>query len=82
MWKNNKITNYIIMGLVNEIINGWKNFAFPNKKIEELAIKRLLICTDKNKCKAMKPNKGCGICGCYIPAKVRSPKSHCPKKLW
>jgi hypothetical protein len=67
------------MSLLEEIYNGWKNYLFPNLQIEELAKKRAVICVN---CPKLKSNKVCSICGCYIPAKVRSPRSKCPIKKW
>lgn len=70
--------------LVSEIIEGWKNFAFKNPKVEEIATKRAeqcVNCTIKGK-PVMKNKKFCGICGCYIPAKVRSLSSKCPLGKW
>jgi hypothetical protein len=63
-----------------EILVGWTNLALKhNVIIEEHAKKRISICVD---CPLFNKNKTCKICGCYMPAKARSPKSHCPKKLW
>lgn len=36
---------------------------------------RLLIC---NNCEHLKPLKICGLCGCFIPAKVQLKSSYCP----
>jgi len=66
--------------LFEEIISGWTNLALKNNvAVEETAKKRIAKCVD---CQQFKKNKSCGICGCYMPAKARSPKSHCPMKLW
>lgn len=67
------------MSLLEEIYQGWKNYAFPNAIIEEKAKKRVAICVS---CPKLKPNKVCGSCGCYIPAKTRSPRSKCPLGKW
>lgn len=72
------------MGILNEIYDGWKNYVFPSPQIENLAKERAKICVN---CKingkpGMRRNKTCKICGCFIPAKVRSPKSNCPLKRW
>jgi hypothetical protein len=67
------------MSQLNEIISGWKNYIFPNKQVEELAIERMEICLG---CDKLKDNKRCGVCGCFMPAKVRSVKSTCPLKKW
>lgn len=68
------------MGKLQEIIDGWKNFTFKNSEIEALAKDRARICVN---CPQLKQNvNACKICGCYIPAKVRSIKSKCPLKKW
>jgi hypothetical protein len=64
-----------------EIYEGWKNFAFPSPKVEELATRRIAICV-KNNCGKFQTNKFCSLCGCYMPAKTRNPKSHCRLKKW
>lgn len=69
------------MSQLSEIYEGWKNLTFPNPIIEELAKKRIAICVS-NECKRFKPNKSCALCGCYMPAKVRSSKSKCGLKKW
>lgn len=70
------------MDKLEEILNGWKNYIFPNKKVEELAKKRISICLNKQICKKLSNRNYCGICNCYMPAKVRNPKSKCPKNYW
>ena len=67
------------MSHLNEIIAGWKNYIFPNKDIEKLAIDRMEICLA---CPKLKDNKRCAMCGCFMPAKVRSELSTCPLKKW
>jgi len=69
------------MSQLSEIYEGWKNLTFPSPQIEELAKKRISICV-ANECKKFKANKSCALCGCYMPAKVRSPKSSCLLKKW
>ena len=66
------------MSQLSEIFEGWKNYAFPNKDIENEAKRRMTICVG---CDKLKKNK-CVLCGCYMPAKVRSPKSRCRIKKW
>lgn len=70
------------MTILEEIFFGWKNTVFKNEKVEELAKERIKICTDKKQCTKLLKSKRCSLCGCYMPAKVRSPRSKCPKKLW
>lgn len=67
------------MNRLTEIYQGWKNYAFPNPQVEEVAKRRIAICVD---CPKLKPNNTCMLCGCYMPAKVRSLKSHCRLKKW
>lgn len=67
------------MSRLSEIFDGWKNYTFPNPSIEELAKKRITICID---CDKLKKNNTCSMCGCYMPAKVRSSKSKCRLKKW
>jgi len=67
------------MSRLSEIFDGWKNYAFPNPSIEELAKERIEICVD---CDKLKKNNTCKLCGCYMPAKVRSPKSKCNLNKW
>ena len=69
------------MSQLAEIYEGWKNLAFPNPAIENEAKRRIEICVS-NKCGKFKPNKTCQLCGCYMPAKVRSLKSHCYIRKW
>lgn len=67
------------MGKLEEIYSGWKNLTFKNPEIEDMSRKRIKICAVCNK---LRNNNTCKICGCYIPAKVRSPKSRCPLAKW
>ena len=70
------------MSMLSEIYSGWKNLAFLNPEVEELAKKRIVICVS-NQCKYFaSEHKICEKCGCYTPAKVRSPESKCPENLW
>jgi hypothetical protein len=69
------------MSRLSEIYEGWKNYIFPNPEIEKEAKRRIAICIETN-CKEMQPNNTCSLCGCYMPAKVRSPKSKCKLKKW
>lgn len=67
------------MSRLSEIFNGWKNYTFPNAKVEEEAKKRMEICVE---CENLRKNNSCKLCGCYMPAKVRSPKSKCLINKW
>lgn len=67
------------MSRLSEIYEGWKNLTFPNEKIELEAKRRIAICID---CDKLSKKNCCKLCGCYMPAKVRSSKSHCRIKKW
>ena len=67
------------MSKLSEIYEGWKNLTFPNKRIETEAKRRINICID---CDKLNNRNFCVLCGCYMPAKVRSSKSHCRIKKW
>jgi len=67
------------MSLFEEIVTGWKNYIFKFPEMESIAKDRLKICLS---CDQLRSNNTCKSCGCYIPAKVRSPKSKCPINLW
>lgn len=62
----------------DEIKEGWKNYMFPNEKVEQIAKKRASICSDCDQ-------NGFGVCkacGCPLAAKTRSPESKCPLNKW
>ena len=69
------------MSQLSEIYDGWKNYVFQDPQIEELAKKRIAICV-ANECGKFKTTKSCAMCGCYMPAKVRSKKSRCFMGKW
>lgn len=69
------------MSQLMEIFAGWKNLTFPNPEIEAEAKRRITICVG-NSCGKFKKNKTCALCGCYMPAKVRSLKSTCRLNRW
>jgi hypothetical protein len=69
------------MSVLLEIFEGWKNYTFPNPQVEEIAKKRIAICVS-NECGKFRKNKTCALCGCYMPAKVRSIKSNCRMNKW
>lgn len=69
------------MSRLQEIFEGWKNLTFQNPTIEKEAKRRIAICL-KNDCKKLNDRNYCALCGCYMPAKVRSPKSHCRMNKW
>ena len=67
------------MSRLLEIFEGWKNYTFQNPQIEMEAKKRMAICVE---CEKLKRNNSCTMCGCYMPAKVRSTKSRCKLNKW
>lgn len=67
------------MGRLQEIYAGWKNLALPNYGIEKEAKRRIAICVG---CPKLTQRNYCKLCGCYMPAKVRSPKSRCRLGKW
>lgn len=67
------------MSKFNEIIDGWVNYIFPNDNVEATAKMRLKLCLE---CDKITKKNTCKICGCFIPAKVRSEKSSCPENKW
>ena len=69
------------MSQLSEIYDGWKNYVFQDPEVEEIAKKRIAICV-ANECKKFKSNKSCAMCGCYMPAKVRSKRSKCSMGKW
>lgn len=68
------------MSKFEEIVSGWKNYFFKDEEVENKAKVRLKICLECNHIN--NSNDKCTICGCFIPAKVRSLKSKCPKSKW
>ena len=74
------------MSKLEEIFIGWKNLIFENEKLEEIAKERIRICVEE--CKTVDGSNGltehstCKVCGCYMPAKTRSPQSSCPLNKW
>jgi hypothetical protein len=69
------------MSQLQEIYEGWKRLAFPTPEIEIEAKRRIAICV-QNDCKKFRSNKTCALCGCFMPAKCRSLKSHCMIGKW
>jgi len=67
------------MSRLSEIYEGWKNLVLTNPNVETEAKRRIEICVD---CDKLLKNNSCKLCGCYMPAKVRSPKSKCLLKKW
>lgn len=64
---------------INEIISGWFNYLIGYNDINGIDKLRLNIC---NKCDKLRKDNTCEICGCYMPAKVKSKKSKCDLNNW
>ena len=67
------------MSKLSEIYEGWINLIYPNPRIKQIAEERFDICSN---CDYLQKNKVCKLCGCYMPAKVRSMKSSCDDNNW
>lgn len=65
---------------IKSILEGWKNYIFPNEEVEEIAKHRLLVCS---KC-PHRINSKCGECGCPLETKARAvnQRNKCPKDKW
>ena len=63
---------------LKEIVAGWYYLFFRREHIEKLALERAAVCS------ACPHNTGtkCGLCGCPLQAKMRSPDSTCPDGRW
>lgn len=70
------------MSKFNQIVEGWVNHIFPSEEIKKLAETRAKICSECPKLKNNFCSKELGGCGCYIPAKTKSPDSTCPDDKW
>ena len=77
------------------IVQGFKNYVFPNKEIEEVAHQRATICAAcpfavETMMKQLLPDDSikeieglkCSECGCILSAKVRQAYESCPQNKW
>ncbi len=71
----NKSKVEIIADKVKSIAKGWSNVIWTNPEVEKIAYSRIEICADCD-CNV---KSFCNDCGCWIPAKARSPDEHCDK---
>jgi hypothetical protein len=60
------------------IASGWCNWLIKKPEIEVIASRREVIC---NRCEHRQANI-CGLCGCPLQAKIRSPQASCPDTRW
>ncbi len=81
--------------LLSNIITGWKNYLTDNKKVEDIAKKKAMVCAicpNKKESKVFGWVKGgldieeidasvCGLCDCPIAMLVRSNKK-CKANKW
>jgi len=67
--------------ILSEIYHGWKNYIFENPVVETEAKRRIKICVS-DECGKFTRLHTCELCGCFMPAKVRSLKSKCPVNKW
>ena len=78
IWKNRK-----------QIYEGIKNSVMRDKFVEDIAAKRILICTEcleidlkGSKCEVPGTQPCCGNCGCSLAFKTRALSSDCPIGEW
>ena len=64
------------MSKINSIFVGWKNLLLGLETEEQK--QKLKICME---CTYVTKKKTCSLCGCYVPAKVKS-DSKCPQNKW
>lgn len=68
------------MNKIEEIFKSWGIMLNPNQQQSALAGKRAEIC---NSCEHRKEMGICGLCGCFLSAKIYSPEqSACPDGRW
>jgi len=79
----------------DHIVNGWKNYIFPDENVERLAYNRAEICSECENAKpgtyeklmkdrTLKEVEGmkCSVCGCPLSTKLRSENETCPLGKW
>ena len=77
------------------IVQGFKNYVFPDKEIEKVALQRAAICAAcpfavETKLKQLLPDDTikeidglkCSDCGCILSAKLRQVFESCPQNKW
>ncbi len=66
--------------VMEQIVDGWKNYIFRNPTTEEMGrerLKKCLTCEWRSKI-----SNRCKMCGCFIPTAVRSTPKKCPINKW
>ena len=66
------------LGWLRQVAAGWWYTLFPDKQVERLASERASVC---GPCPHNTGSK-CGLCGCPLQAKMRSPSASCPDGRW
>ncbi len=66
----------------HEIKDGYTNLLFKKEEIEAMAAKRGSICAGCGELNRAGFYLYCDLCGCYVPAKLRSPESECKAGKW
>lgn len=79
---------------LNNIVSGWKNYHFPNDRVEEIALHRAQICAHCPNAESSTWNEiidlravecagmVCNKCDCPITKKVRAENELCPIEKW
>jgi len=71
---------------IGQILEGWKNLAWKDHKIEEIAKDRLQTCAEcdsrSNYPQEVSLMSRCNACGCVIEAKTRCEGCTCPLDKW
>lgn len=65
-------------GKLQKIIEGWKNYIFPDAEVEKIAKFRALKCATCD----FNILEMCTKCNCPIPMKTRSMDSECEINRW
>jgi len=68
--------------LIGKILAGMKNTVWKSPEVEDMAKDRAKVCAVCKKAYSNRLGAWCGVCSCYIPWKIRSPKEVCPEKYW
>jgi hypothetical protein len=64
--------------MIDEIVEGWKNYIVKNPLVEAEAKRRAAICASCEHAKNSLDMPRCGVCNCPLAIKTRSMKSECP----
>lgn len=71
-----------LLNRAKEISVGYMNLVWKTEEIEKMAEHRGKICESCGELNRAGFYLHCKICGCYIPAKLRSPESYCKIGKW